>query len=108
MYEVIKSTADLAGIFERMVTTPVNVEGTFRHVLGLVDAGGQLPWHRVGQPPNAEEMMRRGRRLQHALAALILGCCVMCTHANVQNAPTVQVPHACGVRMLLSTCRRMC
>ena len=58
VYEVIQSTADLAGIFERMVSTPVTVEGTFRHLLGLVDAGGQIPWHRAGHPPSADEMMR--------------------------------------------------
>ena len=58
MYEVIKSSADLAGIFGRMVGTPANVEGTFRHLLGLADAGGQICWHRVGHPPNATEMMR--------------------------------------------------
>ena len=60
VYEVIRPTADLAGIFERMVRTPLNVEVTFRHLLGLVERlnGGQIPWHRVGHPPNAAEMMR--------------------------------------------------
>ncbi len=54
VYEVI--CADLVGILARMVQTPVIVQGTFRHLLGLTDADGGIPWHRVGQPPNAEEM----------------------------------------------------
>jgi hypothetical protein len=58
VYEVMKPSATLALIFNRMITTPLIVEGTFRHLLGLADADGQLPWQRVGQPPTAGEMMR--------------------------------------------------
>lgn len=51
-------TADLARTFAHMVENPVIVRGTFRHLLGLSDADGEVPWHRVGQPPNAGEMVR--------------------------------------------------
>ena len=56
MNEVIKPTADLADIFALMVRTPIVVEGTFRHLLGLANA--PFPWHRIGQPYTADEMMQ--------------------------------------------------
>ena len=56
VHEVVKPTADMAAIFGHMVNNPIIVQATFRHVLGL-GPGGQFPWHRVGQPPSAAEMM---------------------------------------------------
>jgi hypothetical protein len=58
VYEVVKTSADLSEIFAHMVQHPVPVQGTFRHFLGLPDDDFETPWHRVGQPPTAEEMSR--------------------------------------------------
>lgn len=54
--EVIQPLTHLADTFALMVKTPIVVEGTFRHLLGLADA--PFPWHRLGQPYTADEMMR--------------------------------------------------